>query len=84
MTAAAVALPAGPRAAPVGLPRDDLVKRGLMVVISLYLVLALAAPLYVMLSKSFSTYRFDLDQFEFQVSDETRRDLERADDAPRR
>ncbi|MFJ7356415.1 putative 2-aminoethylphosphonate ABC transporter permease subunit [Phyllobacterium sp. NPDC097923] len=51
------------------LDADDLVKRGLMIVISLYLIVALAAPLYVMLSKSFSTYSFDLTRYEFQVSD---------------
>ncbi|MCO5069982.1 MAG: putative 2-aminoethylphosphonate ABC transporter permease subunit [Rhizobiaceae bacterium] len=70
MTATALSLPAGstPRQS---ISRDDLVKRGLMVAISLYLILSLAAPLYVMLSKSVSTYRFDLSQYEFQVSDET-------------
>src|SRR3546814_8941038 len=51
------------------LGRDDLVMRGFMVVIALYLVTALALPLYVMLSKSFSTFRFDLTAYEFQVSD---------------
>ena len=51
--------------------RDEFIKRGFMLVIGLYLIIALAAPLYVMLSKSFSTYRFDLDSFEFQVSDES-------------
>jgi iron(III) transport system permease protein len=70
MSAAALALPAG-RAPRQSIARDDLVKRGLMVAISLYLVLSLAAPLYVMLSKSLSTYRFDLKQFELQVSDAT-------------
>ena len=66
----ALALPAG-RAPRQSISRDDFVKRGLMVAISLYLLLSLAAPLYVMLSKSLSTYRFDLTQFEFQVSDKT-------------
>lgn len=51
--------------------RDDLVKMGFMAVIGLYLIVALGAPLSIMLSKSFSTYRFDLAAFEFQVSDET-------------
>jgi iron(III) transport system permease protein len=51
--------------------RDDLVKMGFMAVIGLYLIIALGAPLSIMLSKSFSTYRFDLAAFEFQVSDET-------------
>lgn len=55
------------------LDRDDMVKRGLMIVISLYLIVSLAAPLYIMLSKSFSTYNFDLGGYEFQVSDEAGR-----------
>ncbi len=38
-----------------------------MAVIGLYLVITLALPLYAMLSKSFSTYSFDLSNFEFQV-----------------
>ncbi|MGQ3280847.1 MAG: ABC transporter permease subunit, partial [Shinella sp.] len=52
--------------------RDDRIKLGFMAVIGLYLVIALGAPLFIMLSKSLSTYRFDLAAFEFQVSDETR------------
>ena len=52
------------------LGRDEFAMRGFMVVIALYLVIALALPLYAMLSKSFSTYRFDLTAYEFQVSDE--------------
>ncbi|AOF94222.1 putative 2-aminoethylphosphonate ABC transporter permease subunit [Sinorhizobium sp. RAC02] len=52
--------------------RDDRIKLGFMAVIGLYLVVALGAPLFIMLSKSLSTYHFDLAAFEFQVSDETR------------
>ena len=65
-----------PKARPEGKPlkarlgRDDFVMRGFMAVIALYLIVALALPLYAMLSKSFSTYRFDLTAYEFQVSDE--------------
>jgi iron(III) transport system permease protein len=61
-----------PKARPVKarLGRDDLIMRGFMAVIALYLVIAIALPLYAMLSKSFSTYRFDLTAYEFQVSDE--------------
>ena len=44
--------------------------RGLLLVIALYLLITLALPLYAMLSKSFSTYSFDLATYEFQVSDE--------------
>jgi len=50
--------------------RDDLVMRGFMVVIALYLIVGLALPLYAMMSKSFSTFSFDLTAYEFQVSDE--------------
>lgn len=52
------------------LSRDDIMMRAGMIVIALYLVVTLVMPLYVMFSKSFSTYRFDLSVFEFQVSDE--------------
>ena len=49
------------------LSRDDWVMRGYMLAIGLYLVVAIALPLYAMLSKSFSTALFDLAAFEFQV-----------------
>ncbi|MBB6470419.1 iron(III) transport system permease protein [Aminobacter lissarensis] len=62
------ALPVG-RPLRLRLDRDELIKRGLMLVIALYLLVALAAPLAIMLSKSFSTYSFDLAKFEFQLSD---------------
>ncbi|MGX9352913.1 putative 2-aminoethylphosphonate ABC transporter permease subunit [Shimia sp. W99] len=52
------------------LSRDDVMMRSWMIVIALYLVVTLVFPLYAMLSKSFSTYHFDLGQFEFQVSDD--------------
>ena len=48
---------------------DNWTQRSFMLVIALYLVIALALPLYAMLSKAFSTYHFDLSQFEVQVSD---------------
>lgn len=44
--------------------------RGYMIAIAVYLFVALALPLATMLSKSFSTYVFDLSGYEFQVSDE--------------
>lgn len=62
------ALPVG-RSLRLRLDRDELIKRGLMVVIALYLVVGLAAPLAIMLSQSFSTYSFNLANFEFQVGD---------------
>jgi len=47
--------------------RDDWTMRAFMVAIALYLVVALALPLYAMMSKSFETYRFELNRFEVQV-----------------
>jgi iron(III) transport system permease protein len=47
--------------------KDDRTMIGFMLVIGLYLIVALAFPLYAMLSKSFTTFAFDLDNFEFQV-----------------
>jgi iron(III) transport system permease protein len=41
--------------------------RAFMVVIGLYLLVALAFPLYAMLSKSIETYSFQLETFELQV-----------------
>ena len=49
------------------LGRDDWILRGFMAVIGLYLVVALALPLYFMLSKSVATYSFRLDGYELQV-----------------
>lgn len=62
-------LPAGP-VIKGKLSRDDIMMRGGMIVIALYLIISLAFPLYAMLSKSFSTYRVDLTRFEFQQSNE--------------
>ncbi len=53
------------------LGKDDWTQRAFMGVIALYLIIALALPLYAMLSKSFSTYQFDLGNYEVQVSDES-------------
>jgi len=63
-------LPPGP-AIKGKLSRDDIIMRGSMIVIGLYLLITMVFPLYAMLSKSFSTYQFDLAAFEVQVSDET-------------
>jgi iron(III) transport system permease protein len=68
-TADLTTLPPGPVLKPK-LSRDDIAMRGGMIVIALYLVVTLAFPLYAMLSKSFSTYRFELSQYEIQVSDQ--------------
>ena len=48
--------------------KDDRTMTAFMLLIALYLVVALAFPLYAMLSKSFSTFKFDLNNFEFQVN----------------
>ena len=52
------------------LSRDDVIMRLGMGVIALYLIATLVFPLWAMLSKSFSTYTFDLAAYELQVSDE--------------
>lgn len=49
--------------------RDDWIMRGFMAMIGLYLLIALAFPLYAMLSKSVETYAFDLNSFEIEVND---------------
>src|SRR5690606_19276416 len=69
MSKATATLPAGPQVR-LRIDRDGWIKRAFMAVIALYLVAALALPLFTMLSKSFVTYRFDLGRYEFQVSDE--------------
>ncbi|MDN2568097.1 putative 2-aminoethylphosphonate ABC transporter permease subunit [Aquibium sp. A9E412] len=68
MSADATVLPAG-RPVKLGLDRDGLIKRLFMVLIALYLIVTLALPLYAMMSKSFSTYEFELQRYAFQVSD---------------
>ncbi len=68
-TVADISIPSGrPLRAKLG--RDDRIMRGYMIAVALYLIIALALPLYVMLSKSFSTYNFELNNYEIQVSDE--------------
>lgn len=60
----------GPTSLPLVKPkvgRDDWTMRAYMVIIAIYLVVALAMPLYVMMSKSFDTYSFNLSRFEIQV-----------------
>jgi iron(III) transport system permease protein len=49
------------------LGRDDWLMRGFMVLIGLYLIVTLAMPLYAMMSRSFSTFGFDLSSFVIQV-----------------
>ena len=70
MTAADLNLPAGAKVKPL-LGRDDLAMRLWIALIALYLIITLAFPLWAMLSKSLSTYQFDLSRYEFQVSDES-------------
>ena len=47
--------------------RDRLLQFAFMAAIALYLILTLALPLYTMLSKSLTTYRFDLSTYEVQI-----------------
>ncbi|MEZ5774159.1 MAG: putative 2-aminoethylphosphonate ABC transporter permease subunit [Hyphomicrobiaceae bacterium] len=49
------------------LSSDDWVMRAYMIVVILYLLVTLVLPLYAMLSRSFSTFSFDLSAYEFQV-----------------
>ncbi len=51
------------------LSRDDWIMRAFMGVIGLYLLVALAFPLYAMLSKSLQTYHFDLTDIEIEADD---------------
>ncbi len=48
--------------------KDDRIMAAFIVVIALYLIVTLAFPLYAMLSKSFTTASFDLQNYEFQVN----------------
>lgn len=68
MSATDAHLPPG-RPLRMQLDRDAWTKRAVMIVIGLYLVAALALPLYTMMSKSFTTYAFDLARYELQVDD---------------
>ncbi|SLN14942.1 Putrescine transport system permease protein PotH [Roseovarius albus] len=61
-------LPAGP-VIKGKLSRDDIIMRMSMVIIAIYLIVTMVFPLAAMLSKSFSTYMFDLSAYELQVSD---------------
>ncbi|EDP64647.1 short chain dehydrogenase [alpha proteobacterium BAL199] len=57
----------GARVARPKLDRDAWLIRLFLLAIGLYLVLALALPLYTMLSKSFTTYRFAPSNYELQI-----------------
>ncbi len=65
----AAAMPPG-RDTRLAVDRDGWIKWFFVIVIGLYLVGALALPLYAMLSKSFVTYSFDLSRYEVMRSDE--------------
>jgi len=47
--------------------RDDVIMRGAMLVLALFLLVVIVLPLYAMLSKSFETFRFRFETIEFQV-----------------
>ena len=70
-TAAALKRPASEARPKRVLGSDDWTMRGYLLVIIAYLLIALALPLYAMLSKAFETSRFELSLFELQVSDES-------------
>ena len=65
----ATALPEGPTIKG-RLSRDDVMMRLGMVIIAIYLIVTMVLPLWAMMSKSLSTFKFDLSGYELQVSDE--------------
>ncbi|MEO9826379.1 MAG: putative 2-aminoethylphosphonate ABC transporter permease subunit [Paracoccaceae bacterium] len=62
-------LPSGPNVKG-RLSRDDIIMRLGMAMIAVYLLVTMVLPLWAMLSKSFSTFQYDLSGYELQVSDE--------------
>ncbi len=52
------------------LGRDDLIMRAGILVIAIYLLLSLVAPLYTMFSKSFAIFQYDLSKYEVEISNE--------------
>lgn len=68
MADAAIAASPPRRLLPGSLDADRLLQLGFMALIGLYLLATLALPLYAMLSKSVTTYSFDLSTFELQVN----------------
>ena len=67
--AAVAAVPAGKPGRPVRarMSRDDIIMRGAMVLLGLFLLVAIVLPLYFMLSKSFETFTYRFETIEFQV-----------------
>ena len=65
--AVAESVMAQPARPALAIDRDRILQLVFMAAIALYLVLTLAWPLYTMLSKSMTTYRFNLASFEMQV-----------------
>ncbi len=63
--AGAVATAARPISAK--LSRDDLIMRGALILLGLFLLVVIVLPLYFMLSKSFETFTFRFETIEFQV-----------------
>lgn len=48
--------------------RDDIIMRGAMLVLGVFLLVAIVLPLYSMLSKSFETFTYKFSTIEFQVN----------------
>ena len=66
--AVAAARPASPgRPVRQRMSRDDIIMRGAMLLLGLFLLVAIVLPLYTMLSKSFETFTYRFETIEFQV-----------------
>ncbi len=48
--------------------RDDIIMRGAMLLLGLFLLVVIVLPLYAMLSKSFETFTYRFETIEFQVN----------------
>lgn len=68
MAEAAAVKPGLGRRWSAALDSDRLLQLAFMAIIGIYLIATLALPLYTMLSKSVTTYRFDLSAFELQIN----------------
>ena len=67
MTEVAVATARPARHVRQRMSRDDIIMRGAMGLLGLFLLVAIVLPLYTMLSKSFETFTYRFETIEFQV-----------------
>lgn len=67
MTEAVAAAVKPGRALRARMSRDDILMRGAMLLLGLFLLVAIVLPLYAMMSKSFETFTYRFETIEFQV-----------------